>query len=355
MDIKSLQHNLHRLGYDPGSIDGILGPKTRAAVREFQHDHGLLVDGVPGPKTVYALQILQNDEANTASEDVFNADDKIAIRKKAYSIKAFKGSGSDNNPDPNNAVISRGIKDNSQKIRRAEADRQESEGTGSELEEDEDKPDDSKTLDNKEIIELDEFPWRELILKKHYPWAEEAGFINLIGLRGFSRGEIVENKLDEYNDTIVVVRNDRLKTGSGYNNNPEHSVFFFEASVDPGKLREPNPKGIAHLDPGFYLYRLGLHRRREKALVQADQVTITRYFDEDVSQPDPLHETGWFGINIHRGGTTSRVGNWSAGCQVIKGDQWAKYMTLVDAAAEKGQEIFGYSLVEGIELVNSPL
>ena len=43
--IANLQRNLRRLGYEPGPIDGILGAKTRAAIRAFQTDHGLQVTG----------------------------------------------------------------------------------------------------------------------------------------------------------------------------------------------------------------------------------------------------------------------------------------------------------------------
>jgi S1-C subfamily serine protease len=33
------------LGYDPGPFDGVVGPRTRAAIRDFQADAGLPVDG----------------------------------------------------------------------------------------------------------------------------------------------------------------------------------------------------------------------------------------------------------------------------------------------------------------------
>lgn len=36
-------------------VDGVDGPKTRAAVKEFQRRSGLYVDGIPGPKTLKAL------------------------------------------------------------------------------------------------------------------------------------------------------------------------------------------------------------------------------------------------------------------------------------------------------------
>jgi hypothetical protein len=43
--IASMQAALAQLGYDPGPIDGVFGPKTSAAIRAFQHAEELLVDG----------------------------------------------------------------------------------------------------------------------------------------------------------------------------------------------------------------------------------------------------------------------------------------------------------------------
>ena len=43
--VAAIQRALARLGYDPGSADGVLGPKTRAAIRAFQADIGLPKDG----------------------------------------------------------------------------------------------------------------------------------------------------------------------------------------------------------------------------------------------------------------------------------------------------------------------
>jgi Putative peptidoglycan binding domain len=51
-----IQARLQNLGYDCGEVDGIIGPKTRAAVRDFQQDAGLTVDGIAGPKTQAALK-----------------------------------------------------------------------------------------------------------------------------------------------------------------------------------------------------------------------------------------------------------------------------------------------------------
>jgi N-acetylmuramoyl-L-alanine amidase len=50
--VSGMQARLRNMGYDPGPIDGILGPLTEAAIAEFQADNPpLKVDGVCGPQT----------------------------------------------------------------------------------------------------------------------------------------------------------------------------------------------------------------------------------------------------------------------------------------------------------------
>lgn len=49
-DVAELQR---RLGITP---DGIFGPVTEQAVKNFQHDNGLAVDGIVGPNTWAALE-----------------------------------------------------------------------------------------------------------------------------------------------------------------------------------------------------------------------------------------------------------------------------------------------------------
>jgi len=53
--VEWLQRALHALGFDPGPIDGIFGPRTEAAVIEFQRTMGIQVDGIVGPQTWAAL------------------------------------------------------------------------------------------------------------------------------------------------------------------------------------------------------------------------------------------------------------------------------------------------------------
>lgn len=48
-DVKNVQANLASLGYNPGPVDGVAGGQTRAAVRQYQADHGMAVNGNLSP------------------------------------------------------------------------------------------------------------------------------------------------------------------------------------------------------------------------------------------------------------------------------------------------------------------
>jgi hypothetical protein len=54
--ISGIQQRLHNLNFNPGPIDGIVGPLTRASVRLFQEHTDLDPDGIAGPKTQAKLK-----------------------------------------------------------------------------------------------------------------------------------------------------------------------------------------------------------------------------------------------------------------------------------------------------------
>lgn len=55
-DVTHLQDTLRSAGFNPGKTDGIFGPKTEAALRNFQRSKGLQVDGIAGSQTFGALR-----------------------------------------------------------------------------------------------------------------------------------------------------------------------------------------------------------------------------------------------------------------------------------------------------------
>ncbi len=59
--VRGLQRMLLTRGFEAGEIDGRFGPKTDAAVRAYQSDHGLDVDGIVGPKTWDSLRQVDSD------------------------------------------------------------------------------------------------------------------------------------------------------------------------------------------------------------------------------------------------------------------------------------------------------
>lgn len=53
--VMDLQHSLSSMGYNTGPTDGMFGPTTEAAVKQFQKENNITVDGQVGPETRTSL------------------------------------------------------------------------------------------------------------------------------------------------------------------------------------------------------------------------------------------------------------------------------------------------------------
>ncbi len=65
--VREVQQLLKNWGYYTGSVDGIYGSKTKAAVVYFQKKNGLVQDGIVGPATYRALGISSGSTSTTAA------------------------------------------------------------------------------------------------------------------------------------------------------------------------------------------------------------------------------------------------------------------------------------------------
>jgi membrane protein involved in colicin uptake len=67
-DVRAAQQVLRGKGFDPGPIDGKMGPRTSAAVKEFQHKENLTETGTLDAETQSRLMASTSPAASPATE-----------------------------------------------------------------------------------------------------------------------------------------------------------------------------------------------------------------------------------------------------------------------------------------------
>ncbi len=148
----------------------------------------------------------------------------------------------------------------------------------------------------------------------------------LLGIRGFFNEyyKTDSNERGVYDDAIFLVT-DKICLG-------------FNANCDATKYVDDT----AELNPGLWSYKTGIHGLKKTpdkqymALVQNRPVTVTR--------ANGITETGFFGINIHRGGQYSTG---SLGCQTIYPGQWEEFIETTKSAIRLNmQPIIPYLLMD---------
>ena len=65
--VKAVQQALKDQGHDPGAIDGVMGPKTQAALRDYQEKQGLKVTGRLDAETSAKLGVQKASSAPSST------------------------------------------------------------------------------------------------------------------------------------------------------------------------------------------------------------------------------------------------------------------------------------------------
>ncbi len=81
-DVSELQYRLGSLGFDPGNLDGIYGPKTARALTEFQANVGLPADGISGRSTVNELKRVYG----RSSEHIRGVRERTSLRTRHLTL-----------------------------------------------------------------------------------------------------------------------------------------------------------------------------------------------------------------------------------------------------------------------------
>lgn len=93
--VKEIQGNLSKLGFNPGTIDGIFGAKTETAVRSFQRTNALVVDGSVGPDTLKMLDQMISKKPSRSYFKVGDKGDKVKKIQRDLNKLGFKAGEED--------------------------------------------------------------------------------------------------------------------------------------------------------------------------------------------------------------------------------------------------------------------
>ncbi len=171
---------------------------------------------------------------------------------------------------------------------------------------------------------------REILLSK-LPKIDTSKYpLYIAGVRGYYRdtmGEKGKNDRGIYDDALFII---------------SPNVFAaFNGNTDPSVFRE----AIATLVPGtYYAHNFGLHKGKYLALVQ-------RMGEVTVQRDGGNIQTGYFGINIHKGGVNTTS---SLGCQTIPPTQYDAFINLAASEAKRlygakwDKTIVPYTLIDGV-------
>lgn len=268
-------------------VDGVFGPATDRETKAFQKHKGLSVDGVVGRNTWTALLKNPSESVPSPVGETAQTSDRQRASDQASSVT--RGGG---------ALVDR--------VKRA-------------------------------------------LRRKGYVFEDDGKnfHLNIVGVRNPSTA------IDSFDDKVLLVYRDEKGV---------MQALEYPITTDPGEYytrhKLLNKAGAAILIPGQYrnTYKIGKHRGKYEALCQiGGEVKVWRdgNMDERLDRKGKTY-SGWYGINIHRAGqsgTTSKVGRYSAGCQVFaNANNFSTMMSLAKKSKDIRGNTFTYTLLEERDL-----
>lgn len=106
-DVRDLQRMLNALGFDAGREDGLFGPTTDRAIREFQDNTGDAADGIAGPSTVRALQRMRPYETGPGRAMVREREELRSLRASIEGLVVAVDRGPREDPEPEGSLVAR--------------------------------------------------------------------------------------------------------------------------------------------------------------------------------------------------------------------------------------------------------
>ena len=93
--IKNIQQLLKENGFEPGTIDGLFGEKTKNSIKKFQQENNIVVDGKPSIELYNTLQVkFTKNQIHDVGKSQTNAyDTKLVktIQSKLYTLELYNG------------------------------------------------------------------------------------------------------------------------------------------------------------------------------------------------------------------------------------------------------------------------
>jgi hypothetical protein len=290
-NVSKLQDFLIAKGYmtaeQKSTGPGVFGPKTEAALKEFQRDQGLKDDGILGPKTREAMRLPGSSQTNQES------------------VK--KSSTTEVKNEPPKAQL-----DGTKEVP------------------------DSKMTTSRSLEEQAKLYDKYSKLIPEGKLKEGTNEMNIVGLR---HHDVSSNKdLRSYDDRFVVMwKDDAGNKRVGVFEGATHTgqKYVKDTKLDDGSYRakftDVNGDGrsdIAHIKPGTYDFHMGKNEKYGDHLRPEQKIAAWRDTNQDGKITGAEQDTNYkaTAILFHKGGTEVPK---SVGCQTMAPDEFDNFMELM--------------------------